>query len=299
MNPVPAASVIIPVLNGEATIGDTLVALKAQAGVPGRFEITVVDNGSTDRTVEIVRAHGVQLLHQPIRGPSAARNLGLARAQAEIVACTDADTIPTRRWLVSLLSAFSDPQTMQATGPIHGWQPGNGAERFASARRIFDCENTARHRLHPFAHGMNVAVRRAAALEIGGWDATMNSGEDVDFSLRLRKHFKHSAINFVEPAILFHRHRSTDEALWKQARWHGAGCALVMQRHPDVLPWTAWRSGVVRASVLNLYAIAPLVTLCRATRIISERQAEFERYHREWTRHFWDGFFSERKKGFV
>src|SRR5450432_1039706 len=145
MNPAPVAAVIIPALNAETTLPDLLIALKGQIGLSAPFEIILVDNGSTDRTAEIARSHQVTVLHQPVRGPSAARNLGLAHARAEIVACADADTIPTRRWLASLLSAFSDPQTFLATGPIHGWQPSTGAERFASARKVFDCENTARH----------------------------------------------------------------------------------------------------------------------------------------------------------
>src|ERR1017187_1153614 len=295
MNRAPAASVIIPALNAEATLPDLLAALKAQSGVLGAFEIIVVDNGSTDRTAEIARSHGTALLRQPVRGPSAARNMGLAYARAEIVVCADADTIPTRRWLASLLSAFSNVETIQATGPIHGWQPSTGAERFACTREIFGPEKTAGHRLHPFAHGMNLAVRRAAALEIGGWDETMTSGEDVDFSIRLRSRFS-STIRFVDQAILFHRHRSSDEALWKQARWHGAGYALVRQRHRDLIPWTAWHSGAVRASIFTLQLTAPLVTLCCATRLISEQRAEFERYHRRWTRHFWAAFFVQWRK---
>ena len=73
MNPAPAASVIIPALNAEQTLPDLLAALKAQSGVPGPFEIFVVDNGSTDRTAEIAHARGVTVLHQPVRGPAAAR----------------------------------------------------------------------------------------------------------------------------------------------------------------------------------------------------------------------------------
>ncbi len=295
MSTVPAASVIVPALNAETTLPDLLAALKAQSGLGAAYEVMVVDNGSTDRTVEVARSRGVTVLHQPVPGPSAARNLGLAHAQADIVACADADTIPTRRWLASLMSAFADDQTIQATGPIHGWQPSTPAERFASARKVFDCENTARHPRHPFAHGMNLAVRRKAALEIGGWDETMTSGEDVDFALRLRKKFG-STIRFVEEAILFHKHRSTDEALWKQARWHGTGYALVRQRHPDSMSWPAWRSGVVYGSLVMLHAAAPVVALARATRAISEQRAEFERYNRQWARHFWGAFFEQWRK---
>jgi glycosyltransferase involved in cell wall biosynthesis len=295
MSDKPAASVIVPVLNGEATLAGLLVALKAQAGMPGGFEILVVDNGSTDRTVEIARSHGVQVLHQPVRGPSAARNLGLARAQADIIFFTDADTIPSRRWLALLLAAFADPEVILATSPIHGWQPSTGAERFACTRKCYTRDLSARHPIHPFAHGMNVAVRRQAALGIGGWDETMSSGEDVDFAIRLRKRFG-TAIHFVDQAVLFHQHRSTDEALWKQARWHGAGYALVHQRHSDCLSWPAWRSGRVYFSLATLHLSAPLVALGRVLRLFSEERAEFERYHRQWSRHFWAGFFEQQRK---
>jgi glycosyltransferase involved in cell wall biosynthesis len=295
MRDAPAASVIIPVLNGAATLGDLLAALKSQAGVPGPFEILVVDNGSADRTVEIARSHGIQLLNQPVRGPSAARNLGLRQARAEVVVFTDADTIPSRRWLAALLATFDDPQTILATGPIHGWQPSTAAEQFVCCRQVFDCEATARHPRHPFAHGMNVAVRRAAALEIGGWDETMPSGEDVDFSLRLRKRFG-SDIRFAAQAVLFHKHRCTDEALWKQARWHGAGYALVRKRHADLMPWHPFKTGVVYASLIMLDAAAPFIELCRRTRLFSGQRAQFERYHRLWMRHFWGGFFEEWRK---
>jgi len=295
MNAAPAVSVIIPALNASETLPDLLRALKSQVGMTVPFETIVVDNGSTDRTEEVAKAAGVKVLHQPVRGPSAARNFGLAHAQGEIVVCADADTIPTRRWLVSLWSAFQDAAVIQATGPIFGWQPTTGAERFASVRDIFDCKNTARHPYHPFAHGMNVAVRRTAAREIGGWDETMGSGEDVDFSVRLRKKFGRE-ICFVEPAVMFHKHRGTDEALWKQARWHGAGYALFRRRHPELLPWPAWRNAAVRASLVLLQSSGPVVAVCRATRLISGPRAEFEYYNRRWATHFWSGFFEEERK---
>ena len=292
MNGTPFASVVIPVLNGAATLGDLLIALKEQAGVPGPVEIIVVDNGSTDGTGEMVQTHGVTLLHQSIRGPSAARNLGLARAQAEVIVCTDSDTVPTRRWLASLLGAFADPEIILATGPILGWQPATGAERYASSLKTFTREKCAEHPIHPFAHGMNVAVRRQAAREVGGWDETMNSGEDVDFCIRLRRRFG-KPIRFVDGAVLFHRHRHTDEALWKQARWHGAGLALVHQRHHGSLP-SPHRHFVTALITLGvLYAAAPLAAIGLRMRLCSAERAEFESYHRRWLRHFWAGFFDQ------
>ena len=295
MSDAPVASVIIPVLNGEKTLGQLLAALKSQAGVPGRFEILVVDNGSTDRTAEITRSHGATLLHQPVRGPSAARNFGLARACGDVVVFTDADTVPSRRWLAGLLTALADPETILATGPIHAWQPATPVERYAGTQLHSEREKTAEHPRHPFAHGMNVAVRREAALAIGGWDETMSSGEDVDFAVRLRQKFG-KPIQFVEQAVLFHKLRDTEEALWKQARWHGSGYALVHQRHCGALPSPAWRCGVAFSMIAVLHCVSPLVEAGWRLRLISAERAEFERYHRQYLRHFWGGFYTQWRK---
>jgi len=294
MNPAPAASVIIPVLNGEATLGTLLSALKNQAGVDA-FEIIVVDNGSTDRTMEIARAHGATVLQQPVRGPSAARNLGLAHARAEILVCADADTIPSRRWLASLVASFADPAVIIAGGPILGWQPGTAAERFCSARAAYLRAQTADHPRFPFAIGMSMAVRRTSARAIGGWAEDMTSGEDVEFSHRLRLRFGNK-IHFAEDAVIFHQHRCTDEALWRQARWHGAGLALLHQKHPGTLPWHFWNSGRVRLTVGILHLAIPVIALARAGGWMKAERAEFERYHRLWTRYFWSGFFEQRKQ---
>jgi glycosyltransferase involved in cell wall biosynthesis len=294
MNNAPVASVIIPVLNGEATIGTLLAALKNQAGA-GSFEIIVVDNGSTDRTVEIARASGATVLHQPVRGPSAARNLGLQHARTEILAFADSDTIPSRRWLAALLAAFADPDVIIATGPILGWKPATAAERYSGARAAYTRKNTVEHPRHPYAVGMHLAVRRASALAIGGWDESMTSGEDVDFSFRLRLRFGNT-IRFVEQAVLFHQHRCSDEALWRQARWHGAGHALFIERHSKFVPWTIFHSGMSWLTVAFLNLAVPVIAFARRAGLMSAERAEFEYYHRLWTWHFWAGFFEQRKR---
>ena len=123
----------------------------------------------------------------------------------------------------------------------------------------------------------------------------MGSGEDMDFCFRFHKRFG-KPIRFVEQALIFHKHRSSDAALWKQARWHGAGYALVSQRHPDIINWPVWKTPMIHLSIGMLNAGKPLVWLLRVAHLITLERAEFENYHRRWFRQFWAGFLEERRK---
>ena len=70
--------------------------------------------------------------------------------------------------------------------------------------------------------------------------------------------------------------------------------------------WSVSRLGLAVASIFGPVDIlvnnatrrlsAPLVAVGRATRVFSKERAEFERYHRQWTRHFWAGFFEQRRR---
>lgn len=84
----PRLSVIIPTFNRSATLAMCLQALGAQRAAPGLFEILVVDDGSSDRTEEVVRhgaGRGARYLKQSHRGPAAARNAGIRAARGEVL----------------------------------------------------------------------------------------------------------------------------------------------------------------------------------------------------------------------
>lgn len=295
MTGAPLVSVVIPALNAERTIGDTLAALRAQVGVPGGFEIVVADNGSTDRTAEIARAGGARVVHAPVRGPSAARNAGLAVARGRIIAHTDSDTVPSRRWLGALVQEIERAGRAVATGPILGWPAASPAERFAEANGQYARAVSVDHPVHPYATGMNLAVRVDDLRDAGGWDPWMGSGEDIDLCIRLRR--RGVGIVWAQGASLFHKHRSDDAALWRQARWYGTGLAQLHLKHPDVVRWRLWHTMWVSGGIGCLYAAAPLATAGRALGLMSAERAEFERYYRGWNVHFWGAFFMRLASG--
>lgn len=87
-------SIVLPVYNEEAAVGDDLDLIKRTMDATGRpYEIIVVNDGSTDRTVEIVSQRPwVKLLHHSHnRGTGAARTTGIKAAQGDIILMTDAD----------------------------------------------------------------------------------------------------------------------------------------------------------------------------------------------------------------
>jgi glycosyltransferase involved in cell wall biosynthesis len=95
----PLVSVIIPVYNGDQYLDDTLQSILSQNYAP--VEIIVVDDGSTDKTADLVRAYDtIHYIYQHNQGPSSARNTGIAASQGEFVAFLDADDM----WVPEKLS---------------------------------------------------------------------------------------------------------------------------------------------------------------------------------------------------
>src|SRR5689334_13118681 len=106
----PAASVIVPAHNAAATLPACLDALLAQQLPPGygRLEIIVMDDGSQDATPALAAryAPAVRLIRQGQAGAAAARNAGLAVAQAPLVLFTDADCAPWPTWAATLIAGL-------------------------------------------------------------------------------------------------------------------------------------------------------------------------------------------------
>lgn len=291
MSALPSVSVVIPVLNGAGTIGDTLSGLMNQMECPCESEILVVDNGSSDDTSAVVKNFPVTHLYELKRGPSAARNRGLHAARGEVVAYLDADTLPTRRWLTEIVKPFRDPEVLLVAGRLMGYRPETPAEKFY-ARFYVDREQRDAHaETFPFAPSANMAVRRATALAIGGWDEDFRVAQDMELSYRLVSYFK-TTIYYQRSALVFLRTRATIDELNRQAFKYGQGRAKLWMRYPAVARWNAPRAvGIL--SRLAVIGIWPLVAGAakRAGRASAE-DVVYAKYYRSWNWWSWRGFAS-------
>lgn len=295
MSTSPRASVVIPVLNGEDTLGDVLTGLAAQAPLDGGFEVVVVDGGSTDRTAEIAERSGATLLVEPKRGPGAARHLGQRAAQGEILCFLDADTFPTRRWVREMVAAFDDASVVLAGGKTVSFPPETGAQRYMAASGRIDSLEYIQRPIFPFTPSRNMAVRRSVALETG-WAVECITGEDVDFCHRVLKRHP-GPIAYRERAVLMHRDRATDDGLRRQAWSYGEGTAHLYQRYPDEVEWSWLNDLEVRGKLIARGINAGLLTVGSALRRQGREEAELARYHLLWSRSFWRGFYSFRRTG--
>ena len=87
-------SVIIPARNAARTLPSCLRALAGQTLAQGRFEVIVVDDGSTDETAAVAAEHGARVVQIANVGPASARNQGVEAAEGSILVFTDADCAP-------------------------------------------------------------------------------------------------------------------------------------------------------------------------------------------------------------
>jgi glycosyltransferase involved in cell wall biosynthesis len=177
-------SVLVPVYQAAATIGDALASVRGQTYAA--HEILVCDDGSTDDLDSALAPHrdAITLVRQPNRGASAARNAVLRRATGDFVVTLDADDLylPTRLGRLAELAAAQPELDLLATDAnfITGGQV-NG--RFHD-RTEFPAEGQ-REAILDRCFLISPAMRRSSLLAIGGYDESLRTAEDWDCFIRL------------------------------------------------------------------------------------------------------------------
>ncbi|MBL8019552.1 MAG: glycosyltransferase [Leptospirales bacterium] len=184
-------SVLIPAYNEEKTLSKTIESL--QRSTHKKFEILVIDDGSTDGSAAVVRElqrkdKRIRLITQPNGGKSVALNHGMREAKHEIVVTIDADTIVMPQTITELASPFQDPQVDAVCGNVEVGNVHNILTGFQSLeyitsqnfdRRAFDALNCI-----SVVPGATGAWRRSKVLAAGGYNSDTLT-EDADLTLTM------------------------------------------------------------------------------------------------------------------
>jgi O-antigen biosynthesis protein len=225
----PKMSVVVCACNGADTIR---WCLEGMDGIDyPDYEVIVVDDGSSDKTAAIARECGYRAISTPNRGLSSARNTGLEAASGEIVAYVDCDARPDRDWLRYLAAAFQATDNVGIGGPNlpppDGWIADCVANAPGGPVHVLLSDQEAEH-----IPGCNMAFRRRALLEAGGFDPRFRAaGDDVDICWRLQENG--GTLGFSAGAVVWHRCRDSVRAYWKQQIGYGKAEALLERKWPE------------------------------------------------------------------
>lgn len=221
-------SIIIPVYNEEKVIANCLASLAKQTYKP--LEIILVDDGSTDKTLDIIKTihyslfslrkyaliFTIHLFRQKHLGPGPARNLGASKAKGKILVFVDADMTFDKDFIKDLIKPILDGQTIGTFSKN---------EMNANASNIWStCWNINRgwpiDRLippfYPDTAPVFRAIKKAEFDKAGGFDATGEYTDDWSLSRKLAKKSTRA-----KGAIYYHSNPSTLAEVWRQARWIG------------------------------------------------------------------------------
>ncbi len=226
----PLVSVVVCAYNAARTIDSCLASLK-NLNYPN-YEVIVVNDGSTDQTLEIAQCYDyVNLINQENLGLSAARNVGIAAATGEIIAFTDSDCVADPDWLTYLVAKFISSGVCAVGGPNFpppedSLVPSCVAVSPGGPTHVLLSDEVAEH-----IPGCNMAFRRKVLQEIGGFDPLFRTaGDDIDLCWRLQD--LGYTIGFSPAAVVWHFRRNTVKNYLKQQRGYGKAEALVYFKHP-------------------------------------------------------------------
>jgi glycosyltransferase involved in cell wall biosynthesis len=239
-------SLIATVKDGGSAVAEFLDSVRRQTRRPD--EVVIVDGGSTDGTLEILRAASdITVIEAPGANIAQGRNLAVRGAAHDVVAVSDADCILVPQWLERLVSTIEDGAdvAMGFYRPVYN----SFFETCSAAVSLPDEEEVDPRRFMPSSR--SVAYRREAFDLAGGYPEWLDVGEDMYLNHRLRE--LDLRMDFVADAVALWRVRPTLAATWRQYyryAWGDGVAGMHTARH-------AVRFSVYSAAALALFRRRP------------------------------------------
>jgi GT2 family glycosyltransferase len=253
-------SVIVPTFNSEKTIRDCLRSLSQQT-IP--HEIIVVDGGSRDRTLSFI-PNNVLVVLAP-GNQAHAMNAGLNEARGSLVAFLDSDCVAPPKWLETMVK-YSKSEVAVGSGNIVNPKDSLFSRlTWRAMGSLVGCGGTthARNFSHPrplrLAPSYNSLYFKEVLLELGGFDATLGGGEDVDMGERLLK--KGYAIVYVPGAEVWHRGKESVASFFRQMRGFGWSRGSLCKKNPRNLHLVHVLPFFLYALIVFLVVWYPIATI--------------------------------------
>ncbi|MET9387115.1 mycofactocin biosynthesis glycosyltransferase MftF [Streptomyces sp. NPDC002928] len=247
--PEPTCSYVIPVRDRPQELDRLLASIRPSEG----GAVIVVDDAShhPDRIAAVAARHGARLIPLPANlGPAGARNAGLREITTPYVAFVDSDIVLAPDTVPTLLRHFADPEVALAVPRITALttpESDRWLGRYENARSSLDLgRNPAAVRPGTpvsWAPSACMVARTRVLVDVGGFDAGMHVGEDVDLCWRLIRTGRR--IRYEPSVQAAHEHRVGLVDWFRRKAVYGTGAHPLARRHPEhiapavLAPWSA------------------------------------------------------------
>ena len=255
----PSVAVIVPCYNEERTIAATCESLLALEYPADRLEILLVDDGSTDRTPEVMARFAdhpqVQVIRKENGGKHTALNAGLAATCAALVGCLDADSFVEPDALREIVACFERPEVGAATAAMTVHDPRNILEHMQNAEYTFGV--TLRHAIAA-VNGLYVTpgpfsfYRKSVIDELGGFREGHQT-EDMEMALRIQR-AGHAIDNAPRARVYTKAPRTLPKLIKQRTRWTSGFLRNVLHEYRDLVANRAY--GALGVIVLPVALVA-------------------------------------------
>ena len=259
-HPVLKVSLITTERNEAVAIKDFIESALAQSLPP--TEIVIADGGSTDGTVDIIRAYidkgaPIKLVEAP-GNRAVGRNAATKAAANSIIACTDVGSRLDRDWLKEITAPFaSDPQAMAVAGSFKA-EPQSDFERISATLMLQGNDQINLATWLPSSR--SIAYKKAAWEKVGGYPEHTNFNEDTPFDMAL----KAAGYRFEDglKAVVYWRPRSNLRDFYRQYYFYAVGDGLDGIDHLKIIRFSLIYFGAVislAGLALSFLFLLPLV----------------------------------------
>ena len=223
----PQISVIIPAYNEKRNIARCIDSLLSSNYPKEKLEILVIDDGSTDNTLELAKAYekkGVKVFHKKNSGKANSLNYGIKRATGEILATLDADSYVLPDSIRKMLPHFNEEAVVAVTAAVKTEPPGNFIQELQKVEYIYTLFS---RRILCFIDAVHVTpgpfsmFRKWVFDEIGGFDPN-NILEDQEIAMRIQS-YNYKIRSSLDASVYTEVPESFMGLLKQRTRWHRGG----------------------------------------------------------------------------
>lgn len=238
-------SIIIPVFNRSQEIDELLGSLVHQT-FTNRFEVIIIDDGSTDKSDIIVNNYkdtlDVKYFYKKNSGPGQSRNYGMKRATGNYFIILDSDVLLPNNYLHKISTTLNNNFTDAFGGPDAAHESFTNIQKainyamtsFLTTGGLRGSESkNKKFQLRSFNLGLS-----KKAFQITGGFAKQNFGEDIDLTFRLWKNTL--STQFIQEAFVYHKRRTSFKQFFKQTFNFGAARPILNKMYPGSAKINYW-----------------------------------------------------------